>query len=329
MNKKFIVAISDHFEEKSIEEKHLSSIAQVELIYGKSDSELDQLYSTANVFLAWHEKMDKTFLYKLKKCELIVRYGVGFDNIDLEEATKKNILICNTPDYGVEEVADSACALILNAVRQINYYDSRLRKGQQEWTIPSNLNIKRANNHKIGILGFGRIGAAVAFRLLNFGFQVGFYDPYINVGIEKIYGIRRFASLDEMAVWASILTLHAPQTKETTGIINSKVLDLMSTNSILINTARGSLIDSEDTILEALKSNKLAFFASDVFFDEPPKLTSKLYKEWLQQSELGLHIMLTPHVAYYSIQSTIEMREKVSLNVKNFIQTGKTTNRVN
>ena len=162
-----------------------------------------------------------------------------------------------------------------------------------------------------------------------FGIDIAFYDPYKPCGYEKSFGVKRFDSLEELFSFSSIISLHTPLNSETNGLINRKNIIKFNKGTIFINTARGKLVDRLDTLLFGLEQDYLSFLGLDVLPDEPPNINEKLVKLWKNQSVFSDRIIINPHSAYYSKTSWIEMREKASLNIKDFLIDSKIKNRIN
>ena len=259
---------------------------------------------------------------------MIIKYGTGYDNINVDQCKEFNIPFCNTPDYGVEEVADTATALILNSIRQIKYYDVISKEIKIGWQRGSELELKRTNKHKLGILGCGRIGTAVSQRMKAFGLEIAFFDPYKPSGYEKSIGIKRFESLEELINFSSIITLHTPLNAETKGLINKGIIKKFNQNTILINTSRGPVIDSLDSLFFGLEKNYISFLGLDVLPEEPPSENEKLITTWKNNLNISERIIISPHSAYYPKDSWPEMREKASLNAKNILIYKKMRNRI-
>ena len=280
----------------------------------------DQKYQ-ANVLLVWHERIDESYVAKFDKLQGVVRYGVGYDNIDLEVLSKRAIVFCNTPDYGVDEVSDTAVGMILNISRGISVYDrkSRLLTGQR-WQEERISSLTRNSDQIIGVIGAGRIGGSVCRKLKAIGFQVVFYDPYVCSGHEKMLGVGRVGSLAELLSISDQVTIHTPLTGETRAMVDDKFVSLMKKGSGLVNTARGEIIASLDVIEQGLKSGQLGNVALDVLPEEPPQFTHSLIRSWQDdESWLSGRLIINPHSAFFSQRAFREMRENAALNVKRIL----------
>jgi phosphoglycerate dehydrogenase-like enzyme len=196
--------------------------------------------------------------------------------------------------------------------------------------MPSEMALKRTSEHRLGIVGLGRIGSSVALKMKNFGIPTGFYDPYVSRGIEKSFAITRYESVRELQKNSSIITFHAPLTNETNSMIDEDFIENLNRNTILVNNSRGGLIKNLDILIAALNSNKISFLGLDVIPNEPLDKSSNFYKIMqVHSNQLSSRIILTPHISYYSEQSWVEMRTKAALNVKNTLNGNPALNIVN
>ncbi len=245
----------------------------------------------------------------LEKAKIIVTIGVGYDHIDIDAAAKKNIPVCNVPDYGTEEVADTTIAMILAHQRKIFLYKHKSQNELHNWDWRIHREIKRSSKLNVGIIGIGRIGTAVAMRLKPFGYNINFYDPYANRGVEKSLGLNRVYDLEELLKNSDIITIHAPFSEETDGMINDQFFNLIKDDAIIINTARGGIFDSLDTIEYFLKNKKNLRIATDVLPFEPPSVHS-LLEQWRKGGRwLDDRLIIMPHSAFYSEESCYELRK--------------------
>ena len=327
MTKKLII-ITDRIDTPNIETEVFGSEYQVRCLNGDLHENQIKTLSEADGLLVWHSEITEPILNELKLCKGIVRYGTGYDNIDVRHASRLKIPVCNTPDYGVDEVADSTCALILNAVRQIKYYEQILESRVGSWGFASSLGLPKTSNHTLGIVGCGRIGTAVALRMKSFGMKIGFFDPYVSSGYEKAIGVGRFDSLEDLVAESSIISFHTPLTSETHGIINKKFIQNLRRNTILINTSRGSIVSDLNDLVEGLRSKKILFLGLDVVPDESGDLSSKLFELWVS-NEFSGRVSITPHCAYFSDSAFTEMRLKASSNLKGILEGRRPQNQLN
>jgi D-3-phosphoglycerate dehydrogenase len=322
------VAISDYVTSPAEIERKVFCEEEFLFLEGKNLENED--LSGVEVLLAWHEKINESYLSHFPDLKVVVRYGVGFDSIDLEAIEKRNLVFANTPDYGTEEVADTACAMILNASRKISYYDSACRNYQgTTWQENFDKTIKRSNQTTVGIIGAGRIGSAVVARLKSFGFNILGLDPYQPSGHEKSIGYSRVDDLEQLLSSSDIVSIHCPCNEETMGIINDEFLSKMKPGAALVNTARGKLLSSLDDLEKHLCSGHLSSVQLDVIPEEPIDKSHSLVKKWLERDpSIEGKLVINPHTAFYSESAWYEMRYKCAETAKIFLETGKLRNQI-
>ena len=164
--------------------------------------------------------------------------------------------MANTPDYGIDEVSDSAIAMILYLTRKIGVLETLAKEDENYWLGKEfNLKMKRLNTLSLGIIGLGRIGGSIAKKFLPFSRNIGFYDPYIPNGFEKVYGIKRFNKMNDLLKVSDIVTINTPLNSETKGMVDEYFLDHMKRGSYLVNLSRGPIFKNNDIIFENLLSN--------------------------------------------------------------------------
>lgn len=291
----------------------------------------DEEWRSCDAVLVWHRmKIDAAVVAKLDKCKMIVRVGVGFDNVDVAACSRRGIPVSNVPNYGTTEVADHALALLLSLVRGIDGYQARLRLNLQEGFVAENAPVvRRIRGRTFGAVGMGRIGTAIARRAQAFDMRVIFFDPYLSEGSDLALGYERVRSLPELLQRSDIVSLHTPLNAETRSMINANAFEYMKENAILINIARGGLVDL-DALHDALRANKLAAAGLDVLPQEPPSATSPLLAAW-QESESWLdgRLAITPHAAFYSEAGYIDMRTFSAETLKAWLLDNTLRNNVN
>jgi C-terminal binding protein len=266
------------------------------------------------VLMVWHKNINKHYIEKFPNLKGIVRYGVGYDNIDIKYANSKNIFVCNTPDYGTDEVSDTAIAMILNISRGITRHDYLCRNYINNWQENILPETKRTSKYKLGVIGAGRIGGSVLLKAKALRLQTCFFDPYKPRGYEKMLHAERVESISKLLNWADIVSIHTPLTEETNEMINDEFISQMKYQSSLVNTARGKILKDIDCLYEPLKNNQLSSVALDVLPNEPPK-ESKLVNAWRnRETWLNGRLIINPHNAYYSRQAYSEMRTKAAEN---------------
>lgn len=326
------VFITDYIKNPDIEKKILGKKTKVIALKQKYEDHFPSSIEDADAILVWHTNLTEKTFKRLKKCKAIVRYGVGVDNIDLKAAKRNKILVANTPDYGIDEVADTASGLILSLLRKILLYDNNCKNYKNIWqeNVPKENKIdpiKRLKKLNLGIIGIGRIGSALALRMKAFNVNVGFYDPHVKSGYEKTLGIKKFKSLKELAKLSNIISINCVLNKETKGMINSKFLKMIPKESMIINTARGAIVENLDVLYKGIISGKLSGVGLDVLPEEPPSSTEKLIKLWKNKKNLlSNKIIINPHAGYFSSESIIEMRVKATENIKSALNNKKIKN---
>lgn len=299
------------------EERILGDLADVIALNAMGEADLQGHVEDADAIMLYHFiSLSSTTIQSLKKCRLIVRCGVGFDNVDIQAARDKGIPVANVPDYGAEEVADSAIGMMLSLTRGIHYANSRLRRGAGNWSYEQVVPLTRLRGQVFGCLGLGRIGMATALRAKAFGMRVLFYDPYTADGIDKAIGIERVETLDELLGQADVLSAHCPRTAETQHIIDAVALSKLKPGAYLVNTARGGVVNAH-AVLQAIESNHLRGAALDVLEVEPPSAEDPLIVAW-RNPEHPAHdrIIINPHSAFYSEQGLVDMRIKGCQNCR-------------
>jgi C-terminal binding protein len=325
---KFRVPITDYVSSPAIyEEKVLSSIAEVPCLEQIHESGLMGKIEDADALIVFHTiRVSALSIRRLEKCRAIVRCGVGYDNVDLVAAGEKGIYVCNVPDYGTDEVADHAIALMLACARGLTSTERRLRKTLAPWNYLAATPLRRLAGSTLGIIGLGRIGTATALRAKALRMKVVAHDPYLADGYDKALGVP-LLPLDELLAVSDVVSVHTPLNPETTGIVGAPQLARMQPHAILVNTARGKCVDA-GAVAEALKSGKIGGAGLDVLPDEPPGAEDPIVRLW-QQEDPPVNLILTPHNAFYTEQSREEMRTKAALEVRRILLGEKPRNPVN
>ena len=280
----------------------------------------------ATVLLVWHKTCDKEYLKKFKKLKLIVRYGVGTDNIDLNYCKERKIKVANTPDYGVSEVSDTSLAMIMYFIRKIGIYNHKIQKNFGGWQLDIIKSIKRSKTLNVGIIGFGRIGKELAKKLNFIGFNCFYFDPFIMHN-KKIKFANKIHNLKKILNQSDIISINCTLTDSSSGMVNKSFLKNMKKGSILINTSRGQVIDNLKNLYNHMNKNKLFCLGLDVLPDEPPSFNNPLIKKWRSRKFDG-RLIINPHTAYYSQESFISMREKAAQNVLLFLKKKRIRNRI-
>ena len=266
----------------------------------------------------------------LKHARIVVRNGVGFEIIDLKACGEAGIAVCNVPDYGTTEVADSAIAMMLAFARGIGVYDAALRADLKTgWSHLNNVTSRRLRGATFGVIGLGRIGTAAALRARAFGMNIAFFDPLLPNGAELSFGFTRARTLVELLGMADVVSIHTPLTRETRGLINAAAVAAMKKEAWLICNARGPICDTA-ALVEGLKSGKLAAVGLDVLPAEPATPEDPMVAAW-QANEPWIRgrVLLNPHVGFYSPDAFVDLRRKAVETAYHYLSEGKLANCVN
>jgi C-terminal binding protein len=300
------VLIADFLEDASIEGPVLEGLADVVVVNGHDESDLAPYLDDADAIILFHDiaRMTDATFANAGQCKVIVRAGVGYNNVDLPAAGLRGIAVCNVPDYGTEEVADHSIMLLLAVARFLIVQDQSMRAGTWDYLIGKPT--PRLRGKTLGLVGCGRIGSATAIRAKAFGLDVVFYDPNVPPGLEKALGVRREFRLEPLLEQADFVSLHCYLDDRSRHLIDAQALARMKPGSILINTARGPVVDQE-ALIAALDSGHLLGAGIDVFELEP-----------LDDDRLRHHsrVVLTPHSAFYSVEGFVELRTKAAEEVR-------------
>ena len=275
------ILIPDVIKDSAKIEKNIFGKNTEVLIYNASKTSQikDKIWNNVDAILAFDTlNYDKNILSKLKKCKIIVRVGAGYDNVDLIEAKKRNIIVSNVPDYGIDEVADHAFSLLLSLNRNIFNFHEETKKGI--WKRTGN-QIFRLKSKTLGIIGLGRIGKAVALRAKAFKMNVIYYDPYLKSGYDKILDITNELNIFNLAKKSDFVSIHCPLTDETKNLINKNFFSKMKKTSIIINTARGEILNLND-LRDILKNKKIKGAALDVLQEEPLSTKFSIVKDYFE-----------------------------------------------
>ena len=288
--------------------------SNVEVIEAQCRSE-DDLIAAArecDALLLQYAPVTDRVLSALPRIGLVSRYGAGFDTIDIEACRRHGVWVANSPDYGVGEVATHALAMTLALIRHLLVYDRDVKAGR--WHYLSAGKIRRASLMTVGILGFGRIGKRYATLAHECFARVIACDPYLSEADFPSYVHR--VGLAELFEQADAISLHVPLNSETRGMVNTELLARQKLGSVLINTARGGVVDI-DALHAALDDGRLDGAALDVLPSEPIEPDHPLAQH--------PRVLLTPHAAFYSSESEVELRRKAALNIVQWAATGRPT----
>ncbi|HEX4612441.1 MAG TPA: C-terminal binding protein [Urbifossiella sp.] len=309
---RFRVAVADFITDDLAPERDiLGDIADIVAYDANSESDLAGKVDDADAVMLYHNiALTKATIGRLTRCKLIVRCGVGYDNVDRLFARERGIPVGNVPDYGTEEVADSAIGLMLSLTRGINFLNNRLQRKVGAWMYTAAAPLVRLRGRVFGVIGLGRIGTSAALRARALGMDVAFYDPHKADGYDKACGVRRVEKLDDLLRQSFVLSVHCPLTDETRHIVDARAISLMPDGSYLVNTARGATVDAT-AIPDAVRSGKLAGAAIDVLPFEPPPDDHPLLAAWRNPADpCHDRVIVNPHSAFYSEEGLRDMRVK-------------------
>ena len=288
----------------------------VRVVFPKATTSLadltDEECAEAEGLMILRYKVTAKDLERFPRLRAICRMGVGYDNLDRVAAAQRQIMILNVPDYGTTEVADHAMALALSLRRGVLLHlETQRADPPAAWRYINDPLVKRSGVQTFGIVGMGRIATAVALRAKAFGFRVMFYDPYLPNGVELGLGVLRAKTLEELLQQTDTLSIHVPLTPETRNMISTRELALLPKGAVLINTARGPIVDI-DAVAVALKSGHLSGVGLDVVPVEPPvEPVPELMRAFRAREPWTLgRLVITPHSAFYTPQAWDDIRSK-------------------
>ena len=302
---RFLIALTDSPFPSLDPAKAALSRIDYELRAAKSPSPDDILAvaKDADAILVTYAKLTRELLMQLTKCKAIGRFGLGVDNIDLVAAGEKGIQVNYVPDYCIHEVSDHALALLLALARKIPQSNKLVQSGR--WEVPPLTPMHRLSGRVLGLVGFGNIPRMLAPKAKALGLKVVAYDPFAKAELFKEAGVDT-VSFDQLLAMSDFVSVHAPLMAETRGLMNAAAFGKMKNGAMLINTARGPLID-EAALLAALDSGQIGGAALDVITTEPmPKDSPLIGRD---------NLILTPHTAFYSVEALNELQTKCASDV--------------
>lgn len=327
-----IVYITDFWTgSPDVEQDALAGVARVVALGEHDEAKLLPRIADAAGLLVWHDiRITGATLSALSRCRVLVRIGVGFDNVDLDAARARDIIVCNTPDYGIEDVADHAIAMMLALLKNLPQFNRDLKQASPlQWNARRHARMPRLRGMVFGVIGLGRIGTATALRAKAFGMDVVAFDPYIPDGRDKALGIRIAYTLEELLQQSDVVSIHTPLNETTRGMIDAGRLKQFKHGATLINTARGPICDTA-AVLRALESGQLAGAGLDVLPVEPPRVDDPLLVAARDPSHVAhVRCVLSPHAAFYTEEGFVEMRRKAALEVRRALTGDRVRNRVN
>lgn len=290
---KRLVVTDQAFGGTQVEEKLARSLGvEIATLQISSESDVIEATTGADVVMVNLAPITAAVLAGLAPGASVIRYGIGYDNVDIDAARRLQVAVANVPDYGSDTVADHAAACLLMLLRKIPFYDRRIR--DEGWCEPRALGgLPAFQSTTVGLLGAGRIALGLARRLTVFGFRVLAHDPYADPDATREAGVE-LVDLPRLLAESDALSLHAPVTEDTRHMLNAALLGQLRPGSVLVNTSRGALVD-EAALASALRDGPLAAAALDVFDPEPLARDSPL-------RGLG-NVVFTPHTAFFSDDS--------------------------
>lgn len=270
----------------------------------KAPEALIPLVHDADAVITQFAAVNAEVIQAMSRAKVIVRYGIGVDNVDLQAARARNIPVCNVPDYCIDEVADHTLAFILASTRQV--VPNALHNREGRWGLATPLSdMKTLKDLTVGVVGFGRIGREVVDRLRAFKTHVMVYDPIVPPNDVSKHGAVS-VSLDELLQHCDIVSLHCPSTSDTKKLLRRETIDKMKHGAMVINLARGDLVDTA-ALVDALQSGRLASAALDVCDPEPIPLDSPL--------RTLPNVITASHIASASVKAVAKLRQSAAQHV--------------
>ncbi|XP_033882624.3 uncharacterized protein LOC117415855 isoform X3 [Acipenser ruthenus] len=301
----------------TVEMPILKDLATVAFCDAQSTQEIhEKVLNEAVGAMMYHTiTLTREDLEKFKGLRVIIRIGSGYDNIDIKAAGELGIAVCNIPSAAVEETADSTLCHILNLYRRNTWLYQALREGTRVQSVEQIREVAsgaaRIRGETLGLIGFGRAGQAVAVRAKVFGFNVIFYDPYLQDGLERSLGVQRVYTLQDLLYQSDCVSLHCNLNEHNHHLINDFTIKQMRQGAFLVNSARGGLVD-EKALAQALKEGRIRGAALDVHESEPFSFAQGPLKD-------APNLICTPHTAWYSEQASLEMREAAASEIRRAI----------
>ena len=322
------ILITDrHITNDGLEEKAAGPGIEIEAFDNPEDV-TDDAWARADGIVTYRgTKAVMAALPKLQRARIVVRGGVGFDGLDLKTLGERGIAVCTVPDYGTTEVADHAISMLLALRRGLNHYEKRMRQDPKGlWRYVESPCIDRLRGRTFGVFGMGRIGLAAARRAAAFDMTVMFYDPLQPDGYELATGYKRVTSAEELFETADNISIHSPLNDGTRAAINANLLGRMKATAVLVNTARGPIVDL-DALYDALKAGRPAGAGLDVLPQEPADTNHPLIKAYMADEDwLAGRLMISPHAAFYSPPGLQDLRFKAVATAAQRIRDGSVRN---
>ncbi len=273
--------------------------AELRVLQVKTEEEVAATCKDADALIVTYAKVGRAALAGMPKLKIMVRSGVGYDSLDVAAATARKVMVCNVPDYCISDLAEHTMALLLSWWRRIGELDQLVRR--EGWGRPVRP-AYRLEGKTLGLLGLGRMGQAVAVRARGFGVKLAAYDPHVPDTVFAGLGVERLR-LDDLCAASDVLTIHALLSAETREIICERTLRLMKRTAVIVNTARGGVIKTDD-LVRAIHEGWIAGAALDVVEPEPLPMDHPI-------RNLS-RVLLTPHAAWYSEDAEPELRRRAA-----------------
>ena len=268
----------------------------LEVYQYREEEDLLTIVKDADALITQYSNVSRRVLESAKNCKIVVKYGIGVDNIDLQAATDNGIYVCNIPDYGVDEVSNHSITHMLNLARKLHISNADMKKGI--WDYKRIVPIKRFSDSTVGILGFGRMGHAVAYKLRNFGVKLLACDIRKDMEIAKYFNVS-YTDFDTLFRESDYIAVHCEYNETTHKLVGERAFNLMKPTAFIINTARGPIID-EQALIKALLDKRIAGAGLDVFEQEPIDPNNPLLK--------FDNVILSGHTSWYSEESQLNLQ---------------------
>lgn len=283
--------------------------AQLDALHLKSTEEIIEAVQDADAVIVQYANITKEIIDRMQHCKMIIKYGIGVNNIDSDAATAKGIYVCNVPDYGVDEVSNHAIAMLMALAKKLPTVTRVMREGG--WGYACSVPLFRLAGSTLGLVGLGRIPSLVARKMSGFDLgRILAFDPYMTPEEAKKRGAE-LVDFETLCKESDFISVHCPLTPDTTGLFNEKAFRLMKKTAFLINTARGPVIREKD-LVAALKAGEIAGVGLDVYENEPLAADHELRKMD--------NAIVTPHCAWYSEQAISTLQRKVAEEVVNVLK---------
>ena len=299
-------------------ERHvLDGVAKVIEAQPRTRDEVIAAARDADAIINQNSQIDAEVIAALRRCKVIVAYGIGTDKIAVDDAAKRGIFVCNVPNYCIDEVATHTLALLLGFERCVPHSMHRMQAGHYDH--PQAGSIRRLAGRTLGLLGFGKIGRRVAALASPFGLRIAVHDPFVAPAMLEAEGFQP-VDCDTLFAASDYVSIHCPLTDRTRGLVGAEAIAKMRTDAVLINVSRGKIVQ-EAALVGALAARRIRGAALDVFESEPLPATSVL--------RTLPNVVITPHIAWYSDESQLELKTVAAGEVRKVLTGQKPDNPVN